>query len=316
MSLSLLLLIPVLTTLSVPTDSAPHWMKNTAKWWHDDIISDDEFVNAVKYLVENKIIPIKFVVYDKIPTTLPPSLKDIAYHWSTGKISDKDFVGTLRVLIKSGTIELSPKFESQLRYELKSMIGNDTDHSVVVVPVLTASAYANNGFYSYFRGECDKQCLTVKIHDDTQSFMSSQNAVKVLKSLGYETITDIDIDKNPQMLEKYDKVILLHNEYVTQREFTAITNHTHVLYLYPNSLYAQVTIDYTNNTVTLVRGHEYPDKSIRNGFGWKFDNSQLEYDRECANWNFDEMPNGVMLNCYPESRINYDMFLLQSIRNF
>jgi hypothetical protein len=306
----------MMSQASTSDDYVPHWMKNTAKWWHDGTITDNEFVNAIKYLVENKVIPIKFVVYDKIPTALPPSLKDIAYHWSTGKISDKDFVGTLRMLIKSGTIELSPQFESQLRQELKSMIGNDTDKSIVVVPVLTSSAYANNGFYSYFRGECGTQCLTVKIHDEAQSFMGSQNAVKVLKSLGYETISDVDIDKNPAILEKYDKIILLHNEYVTQREFTAITNHTHVMYLYPNSLYAQVTINYANDTMTLVRGHGYPDKSMRNGFDWKFDNSQLEYDRECANWKFDEIPNGVMLNCYPESRIDYDMFLLQSIKNF
>jgi hypothetical protein len=36
---------------------------------------------------------------------------------------------------------------------------------------------------------------------------------------------------------------------------------------YPNSLYAKVSIDYWNNTVTLVRGHGYPYSSIGNGFG-------------------------------------------------
>ncbi len=318
MSISLLLLVPLLLVSQTTSsgESLPHWIKNNAKLWHDGVISDDEFVNTIKYLVENKIIPIKFVTYDKIKTTIPPSLKDIAYHWSIGKISDKDFVGTIRVLIKSGAIELSPKFESQMRQELKTLVGNDTARSIVIVPVLTASAYAEHGFYWYYRGECDQKCLTVKIRDDVPSMMSSKNTVVVLKTLGYNTITDVDIDKNPEVLQKYGKVIVLHNEYVTQREFAAITSHPHVLYLYPNSLYAKVKIDYSNDTLTLVRGHGYPDKNIRNGFDWKHDNSLYEYDRECANWNFTRIKNGMMLNCYPEARINYDVFLLQTIAGF
>jgi hypothetical protein len=146
--------------------------------------------------------------------------------------------------------------------------------------------------------------------------MDSMNAVKVLKSLGYQTITDIDIDKNPAILKKYDKIILLHNEYVTQREFDAITNHPHVIYLYPNSLYAKVSINYWNDTVTLVRGHGYPDKTIRNGFDWKYDNSKFEYDRECNSWHFDEITNGIMLNCYPEGRLDYDLQLLKALKDF
>lgn len=313
-----MLLVPLLLVSQTTSsgESLPHWIKNNAKLWHDGVISDDEFVNTIKYLVENKIIPIKFVTYDKIKTTIPPSLKDIAYHWSIGKISDKDFVGTIRVLIKSGAIELSPKFESQMRQELKTLVGNDTARSIVIVPVLTASAYAEHGFYWYYRGECDQKCLTVKIRDDVPSMMSSKNTVVVLKTLGYNTITDVDIDKNPEVLQKYGKVIVLHNEYVTQREFAAITSHPHVLYLYPNSLYAKVKIDYSNDTLTLVRGHGYPDKNIRNGFDWKHDNSLYEYDRECANWNFTRIKNGMMLNCYPEARINYDVFLLQTIAGF
>jgi hypothetical protein len=109
---------------------------------------------------------------------------------------------------------------------------------------------------------------------------------------------------------------LLHNEYVTQREIAAKTTPPHVLYLYPNSLYAKVKINYSNDTVTLVRGHGYPNSTIANGFGWKFDNSKFEYDRECTDWHFDEIDNGMMLNCYPEARIDYDMFLLQTIKTF
>lgn len=297
-------------------ESLPHWIKHNAKWWYEGNISDDEFINCIKYLVEEKIIPIRFVVYDRESSQIPSSLKDIAYFWSIGKISDKNFIDTIRHLIETRAIGIGQKFEFQMQEEVKNLAYNDTRRSIVIVPVLTSSAYLDHGFYSYYKKECDKTCLTVKIRDDVPTFTSSKNAVIVLKSLGYNTITDMDVDKNPQILLQFDKVIVLHNEYVTQREFNAIINHPHVVYLYPNSLYAKVSIDYWNNTSTLISGHGYPDKTLRNGFGWKFDNSKFEYDVECANWNFTKIDNGIMLNCYPEESINHDIFLLQAIEDF
>ena len=294
----------------------PHWIKNNAKWWHEGSISDEEYINGIKYLVENKIIPIRFVVYDKELSQIPSSLKDIAYFWSIGKISDENFIDTVRHLIKTGSIEMGQKFESNMRQEVKNLAYNDTRRSIVIIPVLTSSAYLPHGFYSYFRGECSQACLTVQIRDDTSTYMSSKNAVNVLKSLGYLTMTDMEVNDNPQILSQFDKVIILHNEYVTQREFKAITDHPHVVYLYPNSLYAEVSINYWNNTSTLIRGHGYPENTLVNGFGWRFDNSKFEYDKQCTNWNFTKIDNGIMLNCYPEERINYDMILLQTIENF
>jgi hypothetical protein len=136
-----------------------------------------------------------------------------------------------------------------------------------------------------------------------------------LKLLGYKTITDIDVDKNPQILSNYEKVIVLHNEYVTQNEFDAITNHPNVLYLYPNAMYAKITANYENDTITLVRGHNYPSSDIRNGFGWEYDNSELEYNILCADWKFVEIKHGRMLNCYPENIIFNDLSLLKAIKD-
>ena len=34
----------------------PYWIKNNAKWWSNDKISDDDFLSGIKYLVENNII--------------------------------------------------------------------------------------------------------------------------------------------------------------------------------------------------------------------------------------------------------------------
>ncbi len=311
--------------LFIPLDKAeadngknlvPQWIKHDAVWWHDGKISYSEFINSIKWSVEKKIIPIQLVVLNNSTQSRSYEFKDIAYYWGTGRISDKDFVSTVRYMIKNGGIRMDDNFRSSISQQLKTIsVTNETEKSVVVVPILTSSAYSDMGFYAHYRGECSR-CLTVKIHDDLHSLMDSSNGLKVLKSLGYHTITDIDIDKNPKILEQYDEVILLHNEYVTQREFDAITKHPQVLYLYPNALYAKVSIDYWNNTVTLVRGHGYPNSTIVNGFGWQYDNSKLEYDRGCENWNFHKIYNGMMLSCYPEWRLDYDMTLLQAIKDF
>ena len=99
-----------------------------------------------------------------------------------------------------------------------------------------------------------------------------------MRLLGYPYITDIDIDQNPDILKKYEKIILLHNEYVTMKEFTAITEHQKVVYLYPNALYAKINANYENNTIELIRGHNYPSEDITNGFDWEFDNTNKEYN--------------------------------------
>ena len=34
----------------------PEWLKNTARWWLQGFISNDEFADTINYLVENKVI--------------------------------------------------------------------------------------------------------------------------------------------------------------------------------------------------------------------------------------------------------------------
>jgi len=117
-------------------------------------------------------------------------------------------------------------------------------------------------------------------------------------------------------LKDYDKVIVLHNEYITKTEFDAITSHPKVMYLYPNAMFAEVEYFPDSNTITLIRGHYYPDREIYNGFDWEFDNSPLELQGDCGKWEFYQIDNGVMLNCYPENLILTDKELLKAIKEF
>ena len=84
--------------------------------------------------------------------------------------------------------------------------------------------------------------------------------------------------------------------------FDAITSHPNVIFLYPNALYAEIEVNYTDETITLIRGHNYPEQEISNGFDWPFDNTHpYEYDRLCLNMEFYKVQPGWMTNCYPEN---------------
>ncbi|CAD6513791.1 conserved hypothetical protein [metagenome] len=228
-------------------------------------------------------------------------------------VDPKDFV-----TINGQQIPMKATFE--LRQELSdiySEIGvyDIKNKPLVIIPIYTASAYSENGFYAFYNGECDT-CTTTKIVSmDNLAEQSSANAVKVLKLLGYDSITDVELDKNPNILSKHDKIILLHNEYVTKNIFNAITSHPNVIYLYPNALYAEISTNFVDNTISLIRGHGYPDEKIDNGFDWEYDNTRpYEFDKECKNWEYYDIPNGKMLNCYPEQKIWKDKEFLKALK--
>ncbi|KAF6243862.1 hypothetical protein C6988_01480 [Nitrosopumilus sp. b1] len=51
-----LLLSPIVLTQDVSAQQVPTWVKNTAKWFGDGLITEKEFLKAIEYLIENKFI--------------------------------------------------------------------------------------------------------------------------------------------------------------------------------------------------------------------------------------------------------------------
>jgi hypothetical protein len=97
------------TTTTPPTEiTIPSWIKNNAKWWAEGTISDNDFVQGIQYLINQKII--------KIPPTSPTSaggsnvipawIKNNAAWWADGTITDKDFVSGIQYLVTNGIIKL------------------------------------------------------------------------------------------------------------------------------------------------------------------------------------------------------------------
>jgi len=191
------------------------------------------------------------------------------------------------------------------------------DKTAVILDTFTATAYQKGAFYDYYctgapdvennrnfckyySKHCDESCLTVNVNDTAAT--KTPRTLFYLKQLfpDITTLTDSHVAKRPELLLQFDRVIVLHNEYVTLPEFTAITHHPNVVYLFPNALYARVGYDKVDEKITLMRGHQYPDKRISNGFDWEFDNTQDEFNRTCDGWHFREIYNGMQLNCWPE----------------
>jgi len=289
----------------------PDWVKNNAKWWSEDLIEDADFVNGIEYLIKKQIIGID---NKKILGNVP--LEDVTFSPSW-QINKNNLVFTassfFEIYAKPGDCIVSD--EGNLIWRSLSLalnpnkmdmynevaVWNDPQKTVVVYPFLTFSAYNEPGFYDYYSGECD-DCTTTKITQPTVLYTSSGIGHQALTLLGYTSITDTEIDRNPSILQQFDKVIMLHNEYVTRVMFDAITSHPNVIYLYPNALYAEIEVDYVEQTITLIRGHNYPEPEITNGFDWEFDNTHpYEFDSVCLDMGIYNIENGWMTTCYPEN---------------
>lgn len=184
---------------------------------------------------------------------------------------------------------------------------------LVVVPVLTANAYSHPGFYDYYNGTCGEECLTITINQHPIFiYESSRNSIELFKRLGATMISDYDLDAVPDMIFKYDKLILLHQEYATQKMFDAIQKHPNVIYLYPNALHAKIKV--AEGKMTLLEGHGYKGKD--NGFGWEYDNTRPdEFDDFCVPYHWDIIPNGKQLDCYPDAYILKHPLMLKEIRD-
>ena len=56
--LASLLIVPILLSEDAKAESVPDWVKNIAKWYGNNEISETEFLNAIKFLIQSGIIDI------------------------------------------------------------------------------------------------------------------------------------------------------------------------------------------------------------------------------------------------------------------
>jgi plastocyanin len=85
----------------------PQYIKNNAKWWASGEITDNEFINAIQFLIKNGYMLIHTSNISKISSQIIPVwIKNNAGNWTAGKISDDEFASSISYLINHSIIQV------------------------------------------------------------------------------------------------------------------------------------------------------------------------------------------------------------------
>ncbi|MFY9301393.1 MAG: plastocyanin/azurin family copper-binding protein [Candidatus Nitrosotenuis sp.] len=84
--------------LSVDAQLIPDWIKNTAKWYGEGKISETEFLNAIKYLIDNNII-----VLEPKPQTSKQATANIIIPNGNAETGNVGFYIPLNLEVSRGT---------------------------------------------------------------------------------------------------------------------------------------------------------------------------------------------------------------------
>jgi len=93
-------------SFSVVSEEIPDWIKNNAKWWADDNISDNEFLDGIEHLIEIKIISVSPSEMNEFEQKIPDWIKNNAKWWADDKIPQKEFVKSIQYLVQKGIIRI------------------------------------------------------------------------------------------------------------------------------------------------------------------------------------------------------------------
>src|SRR3989337_1328137 len=131
----------------------PLWLKTNALWWGEDKISDQDFISALQYLIENKLLVIpepeiseplcgpglvldestdECVIHDELDTNgifvdtidehqkiVVSWIKVTTLWWGQDKISDQDFIDALQYLVENNVLTLESEIQSKPLAKLK-----------------------------------------------------------------------------------------------------------------------------------------------------------------------------------------------------
>lgn len=144
--------------ISAQEEILPTWLKITAVWWGEEKISDEDFLNSLQYLVENKLLVIptaeiskpscgpglvldeitdECIIHDKSDTdgifidTIDEQQKIVVswikvttLWWGQDKLSDQDFINALQYLVENNVLRLESKIQSNQPLKQESQTSN------------------------------------------------------------------------------------------------------------------------------------------------------------------------------------------------
>ena len=121
---------PEIFTLNIP-QVVPSWIKNTAGWWANDEIPDEEFVSSLQFLVENSIINVKSSEKKHATLQVIPSwIKNTAGWWANDEIPDEEFLKGINFLVDNGILVIKlPNIEEFTEEEKRINDRNEWEFS-------------------------------------------------------------------------------------------------------------------------------------------------------------------------------------------
>lgn len=103
-----------------------NWIRQVAKWWSEDEIDDKQFVGAIQYLINQKIIQIPHTNYQETNTnTIPDWVKENARWWSENQIEDTDFVSGIQYMLEIGILVVNFEKSTEQVQKEKELEFND-----------------------------------------------------------------------------------------------------------------------------------------------------------------------------------------------
>jgi len=143
-------------------EEIPEWVKNTAGWWATDAISENEFVNAIEFLINNEIIQIKGSSDSGNSQLVPEWVKNTAGWWATDAISENEFVNAIRFMINKNIITVNSSNE----YKIASFL-------LTWDEIVADAKYANDGslgIKDYFFKNTDRM-LTTRVDVEHERYL-------------------------------------------------------------------------------------------------------------------------------------------------
>ena len=88
------------------THHIQHWIKNNAKLWKNNEVSDSEFVSGIQFLIKKGYMTIPISETSKINQGIIPLwIKNTLTGWSDGTSSDDEFISSISYLTSHGVIQ-------------------------------------------------------------------------------------------------------------------------------------------------------------------------------------------------------------------
>jgi len=120
---ALVFCIVMIIPSAIAEEKVPNWVKNTVGWWANNLITDNEFVNAIEFLIKEGIIQIDAVSGEK-SDNIPDWVRNTAGWWATDQISDTEFLNSIEFQTKEGISQVDARAATEKENNVPDWVRN------------------------------------------------------------------------------------------------------------------------------------------------------------------------------------------------